>query len=209
MKKLFLFTLLILASKASCAPSNLRHLENRIPKENARHQTFLKAMELMLERNVKTIVETGTSRYGGVHCIGDGCSTLIFSDWAKENNATLYSVDIDRNALLHAKAALKPPIEHVHFVHKDSVEFLKNFNRPIDFLYLDSYDFELDNPNPSQQHHLNEIKAAMPWLTENSIILIDDCDLPYGGKGKLVIEFLEDRGWKVLLEGYQVILVYN
>lgn len=206
MKRLFLCLLL---SGGLYATANLKHLENRITEENSRHSTFLKAMELMTERGVKTVVETGTSRYGAANCLWDGCSTLIFSDWAKENNAIIYSVDIDQNAILAAEAALEPPTDHVVFVHSDSVEFLRNFNQTIDFLYLDSYDFELDNPGPSQQHHLNEIIAALPFLAEESIILIDDCDLPHGGKGKLAIEYLEAHGWKKIMEGYQVLLIHQ
>ena len=98
---------------------------------------------------------------------------------------------------------------NLHFVCSDSVSFLQNFGKTIDFLYLDSYDFDVDNPFPSQHHHLLEISAAYPFLNENSIVLIDDCDLPHGGKGKLAIQFLMQRGWQVLMSGYQVLLIYS
>jgi hypothetical protein len=80
---------------------------------------------------------------------------------------------------------------------------------PIDFLYLDSYDYEWNNPSPSQEHHLREIQAAFPRLHENSVVMIDDCALPQGGKGKLAIEYLKERGWKILLEQYQTILIFD
>jgi hypothetical protein len=95
----------------------------------------------------------------------------------------------------------------VHLVEGDSVNFLKNFDRQIDFLYLDSYDFEKNNPSPSQQHHLREIEAAYDKLTPQSIVMIDDCDLAHGGKGKLVIAYLLDKGWSIYAQDYQVILV--
>jgi hypothetical protein len=76
----------------------------------------------------------------------------------------------------------------------------------IDFIYLDSYDYELNNPIGSQLHHLKEIEAAHPFLRESSVIMIDDCDLPEGGKGKFAIEFLLERGWRVVKKQYQVIL---
>lgn len=53
--------------------------------------------------------------------------------------------------------------------------------------YLDSFDFDISNPLPSQKHHLKEIEAAYDKLTDNSVVMIDDCDLPGGGKGKGVI----------------------
>jgi len=63
--------------------------------------------------------------------------------------------------------------------------FLQNFDRPIDFPYRDSYDFNPHDPKPSQNHHLKEIVAAYSCLHENSVVLIDDCDLPQGAKEPL------------------------
>ena len=74
-------------------------------------------------------------------------------------------------------------------------------------MYLDSLDYDLDNPLPAQEHCFNEIKAAYEKLTDDSIILIDDCNLPGGGKGKLAIEWLVDQGWVLLIYKYQAILV--
>lgn len=87
------------------------------------------------------------------------------------------------------------------------MEFLSRFDRPIDFLYLDSWDFDFADPAPSQQHHLREIIAAYPRLHAQSMVLIDDCNLPHGGKGRLVIQYLAERGWRVLHSEYQTLLV--
>lgn len=182
-------------------------LEDNIPINNKRFRTFFHAFKLMKKRNAKVLVETGTARSGRRCCIGDGCSTIVFSEWAAQNNAFLYSVDLCKNHLIEAEKSLGNLKEFVELVHSDSIEFLKNFNQPIDFLYLDSYDFEFNNPTPSQEHHLKEIIAAYPWLTESSIVMIDDCQLPYGGKGKLVIEYLLKKNWRITANGYQVVLV--
>ena len=192
---------------ASKNPHDLsKFLDGRIPEVSGRYETFLLALELMQKRKAKVIVETGTARYGSGNFIGDGGSTIIFGDWARKNNAVLYSIDIDEGALYNAYQNLGDSTKAVHLVHSDSVEFLRRFNQTIDFLYLDSYDFDCFNPDPSQEHHLNEIIAAYPYLRENSVVMIDDCDLPHGGKGKLVIDYLLKRGWKILAEQYQVIL---
>ena len=119
----------------------------------------------------------------------------------------LYSVDVSERALLESLQAIPKLVSYVRFVQSDSVSFLASFNKPIDLLYLDSYDFVESDPLPSQQHHLNEIMAAYPFLHENSIVMIDDCDLPHGGKGALAIEYLLMRGWKIYAKHYQVILV--
>jgi hypothetical protein len=54
---------------------------------------------------------------------------------------------------------------------------------------------------------LKEIEAAYSKLTDQSVVMIDDCQLPQGGKGKLIIDFLIKRGWKKVFDGYQVIMV--
>jgi len=164
----------------------------------------------MEERNLKTLVETGTSREGDRFCAGDGCSTLLFADWAKDHGAHLYSIDISSRNLENAQTAILNHVRHTHHVHficSDSVSYLSHFNKPIDFLYLDSFDYEIDDPLPSQTHHLHEIEAAFPFLTETSVVMIDDFDLPNGGKGKLAIDYLLMRDWKILSDEYQVILV--
>lgn len=182
-------------------------LEGRISPQDKRYTTFKCALELIQQRQAKILVETGTARNGVSNCHGDGCSTVIFGHFAAANQCKLYSVDIDARSLQCAKSAIKSYVKNVEFIHNDSVAFLRDFPYTIDFLYLDSYDFELNNPTPSQQHHLKEIIAAYPHLTRDSIVMIDDCDLPYGGKGKLVIQYLLERGWKICAQGYQMILV--
>lgn len=196
---------------ARCLPqrncSEYKYLHNRISPDNHRFTTFIYILRLLKERHAQVLVETGTARYGNKNCSGDGCSTLIFADWIGVNGGQFYSVDISELALHDAAESLGAANEFVHLVQSDSIEFLKKFNQPIDFLYLDSFDFDLDNPAPSQQHHLKEIIAAYPWLTEQTIVMIDDCNLPHGGKGKLVIEYLLNRNWKIVAQDYQTILV--
>ncbi len=181
-------------------------LEGKIPVSDQRYRTFYLAFELLKDRKAQMIVETGTAREGSAWCVGDGCSTLLFAEWVRRTGGTFYSVDIDEQALKKASQAIGEMTSSIRLICNDSVDFLANFNRKIDFLYLDSYDFEINNPQPSQEHHLKEIQAAYPHLTNKSIIMIDDCDLPHGGKGKLAIEFLLSKGWKIIANEYQVIL---
>ncbi len=180
-----------------------------LPAHNLRYQTFKKALKLMNQRGAKIIVETGTTRGINLKDIfaGDGGSTLIFARWAATQQANLYSVDICPTAFTNAAEFLAPYRKHTTCICMDSVAFLENFDQPIDLLYLDSYDFDSHNPIPSQEHHLKEIQAAYPKLTDQTIIMIDDCGLAHGGKGKLVIEFLLNLNWKIVANDYQVILI--
>jgi hypothetical protein len=184
-------------------------LLQRISQSDKRYPTFHYVLNQLLKRNLKIIVETGTARNGTKNCVGDGCSTVIWTNWAQAFNGFVYSVDIDPNALDQSKEACHCDLSHVEFICSDSVSYLQNFRNRIDLLYLDSYDYDIENPNPSQLHHLKEILAAYPYLQEESVVLIDDCGLPGGGKGKLVIELLLERGWRIAMSGYQVVMVYK
>jgi predicted O-methyltransferase YrrM len=186
------------------------YLAGKIPPENCRYDTFKCALELLEQRGAQIIVETGTARYGTRYFDSDGGSTIIFAQWAKDHNAHFFSIDISASHLENAQTAVAQYVPEwkntVHFVCNDSIAYLRQVDFMIDFLYLDSYDYELDNPSPSQTHHLMEIQAAYPHLKETSIVMIDDCDLPGGGKGKDAIIFLLERGWKIAKNQYQVIL---
>ena len=184
-----------------------KFLANRLPHKDKRYESFLTVLKLLKQRHAVILVETGTSRGGISNFEGDGGSTIIFGHWASKNDALLYSVDISLESILIAQAASKLYEDHIQFTCEDSLAFLREFNQPIDFLYLDSYDFEYDNPAPSQEHHLKEIQIAYPYLHADSVVMIDDCELPHGGKGKLVIEYLLDKGWEIVFKGYQVILI--
>ncbi len=190
---------------AEGVPSS-NYLLDRLAPKDKRYSTMLHALELLRQRSAKVVVETGTSRMGDKNFVGDGGSTIIFGDWAHQNGAVFFSVDIDPKAVAEAKAVVEAYGQSVNVVCQDSIAFLKNFTQPIDFLYLDSFDFETKNPFPSQEHHLKEIKAAYPLLHDQSVVMIDDCGLPRGGKGLLVIDYLKRRGWKVLHSAYQTIL---
>ncbi|MEM7174675.1 MAG: class I SAM-dependent methyltransferase [Chlamydiota bacterium] len=185
-----------------------QYLKERIDDKDKRFISFEYILKEMKKRNCSVLVETGTARNGAGNFIGDGGSTCIFADWAADHNAKLFSVDIDESALSMARNALnRKQKKYVHFAHSDSVEFLKKFDQKIDFLYLDSYDYDLAQWEKSQRHCLNELKAAYPRLHENSIIMIDDCKLQFGGKGGLAIPYLINLGWKIVVDEYQVILV--
>jgi hypothetical protein len=55
----------------------------------------------------------------------------------------------------------------------------------------------------SQNHCLNELRAALPHTTADTVILIDDCDLPGGGKGRTAKNFLANQGYTCVLDNYQ------
>ena len=177
-----------------------------------RRDTLREVLRLLEERKAKVLVETGVARKGLKKPKGDGASTIVFGLWSKQNGAHLYSVDIDPEATAKASEAVAAMEldDHVTLVTSDSVAFLEGFSDKVDFLYLDSYDYHKTDTaiqQASQAHHLKEIEAIESRLHDDTVILIDDCDLPNGGKGKLVIEQLTANGWAVHMSEYQVILL--
>lgn len=58
-----------------------------------------------------------------------------------------------------------------------------------------------------QQHCLNELHAALPHMHPKSVILIDDCDLPGGGKGRTAKQWLEENDYMCILDEYQTLWI--
>ena len=177
-----------------------------------RRDSFKKTLELLNQRQAKVLVETGTSRKGLENTRGDGAATIVFGKWAKENNAHLYSVDISEDSVEGSQNAVKEQQlnTNVTVFHQDALVFLKTFDKTIDFLYLDSYDYsrtDLEIQKKSQEHHLKEFQLAEDKLHKESIVLIDDCGLPGGGKGKLVVDYMLKKNWQVIINAYQILLV--
>lgn len=62
---------------------------------------------------------------------------------------------------------------------------------------------------PSQEHCLKEIKLALPHLTPNSVVLIDDVSFPGGGKSRLAEQFLREQGWVQIARNHQSLWVHE
>lgn len=189
-------------------------LEPLLPRDynfGKRQKTFRRALELLDEHSATCLIETGVARYGLRNSKSDGASTAVFGLWAKANNASLFSVDISPESISGAREVVEELglLEQVKLVTGDSVQFLENFADPVDLLYLDSYDYDKHDQSvqiASQEHHLKEFKAIEEQLGTDTVVLIDDCDLPGGGKGKTVIEYMTRKGWQIDTSAYQVLL---
>jgi hypothetical protein len=60
---------------------------------------------------------------------------------------------------------------------------------------------------PSQEHCLKEIIAAAPLLHKKSVVLIDDNNLPGGGKSRLAKEWLRGHGWIAIIDFQQTLWI--
>ena len=175
-----------------------------IPK-NIRFDSFKFALKEAFRRNLKIIVETGVTRgkqkflFFSKANWKDGMSTLIFSEYARYVDGHLHACDINPRNIKNAKRFTNKFKDKVTFYLEDSISFLGNFKKKIDFLYLDSLDAQ--HPGASR-HQLDEIKNSIKILHKNSLILLDD----KGGKTNLSKDYMLDNGLTIINETEQQIL---
>jgi len=143
------------------------------------------------------IVETGCSRYEN-SWEGDGNSTVIWDKFVNAFGGEVYSVDINEDATKYARRLVS---EKTKIFTSDSVEWLRSLDLEVDLLYLDSFDIDWNNPEPSMRHHDKELDAAFRMLHKGSIVAVDD-NLENVGKGYIVQARAEELGWIPLVNEY-------
>jgi len=181
-----------------------------------RSVTFREAIELLCERTSgenRTIVETGCVRQRNDYSAG--YSTVIFAGLVERYGGRVHTVDLSARNMALCRRLTRRWSRRISYNVGDSAEYLRdwpaaNQGRAIDLLYLDSWDYPLaagDDPAPaaSQAHCLAELEAALPSLHEGSLVLIDDGDLPGGGKPLLAKRRLAEIGWTCVIDAYQTL----
>lgn len=136
------------------------------------------------------IVETGSSAWGTN-------SSLLFDSYVREFGGVFWTVDIREEAASDLRQKLS---EHSRAFVGDSVEFLDEFEFPdhfsrISLVYLDSYDLDLENPEPAMQHGLAEFNAVHPFLAKGSIMVVDDTPIEFSLLGDQAWEHFRDDGF--------------
>ncbi len=173
-----------------------------------------------------TIVETGCARSAG-NWAGDGQSTLLFDRYisCRDQQSSCQTVDISPVSVAECRKLVSP---RVQVTQDDSVHYLSLLaqqlavsGQKIDLLYLDSFDLDLVYWMPSAIHHLKELAAVMRCIGPQTLVVVDDCPLNadfitgenqqinfvgnpnVGGKGRLIAEFAQACGAKVMFAEYQ------
>ena len=184
----------------------MEFLEKYNNSKNFRFKSFEFALLEAQRRNHKTLVETGVARgkkkfffFSKINW-KDGMSTMIFSDYVRYINGTLTSCDINKKNIDNAKKFTKSNKEFITFIVDDSINFLDNFSKKIDFLYLDSLDGQFEG---ASKHQLEEIKVAKKLLHDQSLVLLDD----KGDKTKLSINYMLENNFKILNETREQVLL--
>lgn len=185
---------------------------------NYRYWTFQLALNILFQRKKKrpVIVETGCQR--AKDDIGAGMSSSIFGEYCYRYRGKLYSIDLYPQHLEMCKHCTAAFSSNIEYVLSDSITWLRETKRiTADLLYLDSLDYPIspdgflvideEEKIASQRHCLNEFLAALGSgkLTNTSIVIADDNQLPGGGKPALLKEHLAKSGWKCLMDFQQTV----
>jgi hypothetical protein len=160
--------------------------------------------ELLKSKGEVVIVETGCMR---IPCNweGDGQSTFMFDALVQDRGGLFFSIDIALQSIDTARLACSSMTQ---LIFNNSVPTLHALNRvtPLkaSLLYLDSFDFDMNNPLPSAIHHSLELTAAGSLIGPGTIVCVDDYALGSdGGKGMILDKFFSSIRAEVLHCGYQ------
>ena len=182
----------------------IEHIQQLVNKTTFRSPSFAMMINHVMPIHEPLIVETGCARQEN-NFEGDGMSTAIFDTFVNYHGGEFYSVDINSDNVRFAASRSKK----ANITCSDSVRFLYNQskvwvaqNRKIDLLYLDSFDFDIDNTHPSSLHHIFELTAIMPCLKEGTMVCVDD-NFDTAGKGSYVKEFMDLIGKERIYTDYQ------
>ncbi len=199
----------------------LSDIMEHLSKVGKRQPSYLIMAEHIMRCENPFIVETGTMRQADNY-EGDGMSTLLWSNIIKTmNKGSLLSIDIDPSATDFAREMIGPTFlerYNISIVTHDSVRYLQKnarfFAKPIDLLYLDSYDMEFPDPTPSFLHTFFEFNAVCHRLAPDALICVDDNikvvkddgpDELFVSKGEYIRQYMEKIGNLPIHEGYQLI----
>ena len=188
-----------------------------------------KTVELLKIAGGKVVVEIGSTRremtqsclnyYNNCYnmtpaqapgCCQDGHSTHF---WAVEGFET-YTVDIDTHCITQIQNQyehhIKTPIpENLHIcIPQDGIQFLKDFDKKIDLLFLDGWD---KGSEQYAEKHLEAFLAAQDKLSDFHLVSIDDTDFntKEAGKDRYLTPHLLENGYIKVLWGRQIVFVKN
>ena len=124
---------------------------------------FLKIINTLNGKPAR-IIETGTSAWGTD-------STRLWDKYIQQYGGEFISIDIREEP---AKRLRKHMHSGTTLLIEDSVSALKQIKSVFDVYFFDSYDLDLNDPEPSANHGYLEYLQIKNKLKINDIIFIDD-----------------------------------
>lgn len=201
----------------------------------SRYYSFKYVIEYIKANNLKNVLELGTSRsyvdgrFKGCNCNDDkywepespekwdwsaGLFTKVF---AEEFNGkiNLDTLDSNKEHLRRSKLILGNNAKNVNFIKSTSEDYLKSTDKKYDIIYLDTGDMTpVEDTALLQLIEANQI-VERNLLSNNGLLIIDDVRNPTPkiagelnnlGKAKYSIPYLQEHGYEIIMDEYQVIL---
>ena len=140
---------------------------------------------------------------------------LVWAWFVSKYGGSYHGCDISQDSLSVAKQALLQYIGNsdsdksvdVALTRKDGIEFLHNYNKPIDLLYLDSIDWEKGS-HESGVFHLKLLLEGMSKVNVGGFVMFDDTFNveTFDGKADIAIPYLlGGNNFTCIWRGYQFI----
>lgn len=175
------------------------------------------------ELNNKTIIEIGSTR----EFIPGQNSTEAFVKFCIKNNMKLISVDMDEKCSNNVTfIANKYKFENIEIYTMKGEDFLKKYDKKIDFIYLDAFDFNHNNHSDERRKsyrkfldcniedelchkmHLECCENIHNKFNKNGLLCFDDIlDInSTKGKGVLAVPFLLKNKFKLIKYSYNAMI---
>lgn len=163
--------------------------------ELLRHKKNMQFLEIGMTRNENNIM-------------GDGFSTPYFAWLSNYTNSNMTSIDISEENKNNCAEILKNYNllnNNIELIVADALVYFKKWDKNIDFIYLDAWDYTKGNEEKSADSHFKVFQLIEKWLNSDSYILIDDIinKETYEGKGKYLIPYLMKKKYELIYKGYQ------
>lgn len=146
------------------------------------------------------IVETGSLRSPG-NVDGDGNATMLFDELTAASGL-VYSLDIDAACGVNIEKHCGRQVQFVEGDSLDTIRLLATRVKNIDLLYLDSLDVDFAHDELAAKHALTECQYSLSMLSRRAFVAVDDNDDFGRGKGRLVEQFAQLKGWPLVVDGY-------
>ncbi|MBT8451451.1 MAG: class I SAM-dependent methyltransferase [Deltaproteobacteria bacterium] len=155
---------------------------------------------------------------------GAGIFSRVCAEIIAGTDASLHSVDPSPKAMRIARTITSGIDAKVSFHQTTSTDFLRSISEPIDLLYMDHH--ETCEEGAVLHRRDSELIVEEEILAPDGVILIDDVHTHgpvreqttrlvrkatgkgelHHGKGKYSIPYLREQGFRILFEGYQVVM---
>ena len=146
---------------------------------------------------------------------GAGCFSRVAVEELKDMDVSFHTVDIAQDHINRCKVITSEYSDRILYHVCSSQDFLRSYQGKLDLIYLDTGDMTPIEPTANLQLEEAQIIVEKDLLASNGLILVDDVrnttpiragETSLLGKAKYSIPYLLQKGFKILIDEYQIVL---